>query len=230
MRLAVAFLLFAEVLAAQTLPVTLQKSFWPDARGEIRITQEGIGFQATNGKTSRTWAYRDIQTFDRRSKTEFVILSYEDQRWKLGRDRSYHFRVTSGELTDELFGQIRDRMAKPVTDRVLGEVSGAEYQLPVKHLHSLGGCEGQLIFTPEAIYYETEHAEDARAWRLTSEVESLWSGQPYELELHVYEHNRREFRRTRVFKFSLKEPLDPEFYRDLKLKLYDLEASRFRVQ
>lgn len=226
MRFVVFFFLFAPALAAQTLPVTLQKRFWPDTRGEIRITQEGIGFQETNGKTSHTWAYRDIQAFDRWSRTEFVILSYEDQRWKLGRDRRYHFALTAGELTDELFERIRQGLAKPVTDRVVREVSAAVYELPVKHRHSFGGCEGLLLFTPEAIYYQTEQAEDARAWRWATDVESIWSSQPYELEVHVYEDNRREFSRTRVFKFALKKPLDPEFYRNLKLKLYELGSSR----
>ena len=113
---------------------------------------------------------------------------------------------------------------------MIGEVSGTPYQLPVKHLHSLGGCQGQLIFTPEAIYYETEHAEDARAWRLTTAVDSVWSGQSYELELCVYENNPREFGQARIFQFSLKEPLDPEFSRHLKLKFYELWRSRSRVQ
>ena len=226
MKHLIVLLLFSHTLAAQTLPVALKKSLWADARGELTVSQEGITFQASDQEEAHTWAYRDIQGFDRISKTEFVILSYEDQRWKLGRDRRYHFTATSGELSDELFERIRERMAKPVTNRVVGEVSGAEYQLPVKHLHSFGGCEGQLIFTPEAIYYETKHAEDRRAWRLTTEVESVWSAQPHELELHVYENNPREFSRTRIYKFSLKEPLDSEFYRRLKLKLYNLDASR----
>lgn len=223
-------LLFAQTLAAQTLPVSLKRSFWPDTPGELSITEEGIAFRETNKEESPAWAYRDIQSFDRISKTEFVILSYEDQRWKLGRDRPYHFKVTSGELSDEVFERIRQRLNKPVTDRVIGEVPNAEYRIPVKHLHSFGGCEGELIFTPEAIYYSTTDKEDARKWRVKEEIQSVWSADPYSLELHVYEDNRREFSRARAYKFSLKEPLDPEFYRRLKLKLYNLDASRARTR
>lgn len=223
-------LLFAQTLAAQTLPVSLKRSFWPDSRGELSITEQGIEFQRTNKAEGRAWAYRDIQSFDRISKTEFVILSYEDQRWKLGRDRPYHFKVTSGELSEEVFERIRQRLNKPVTDRVIGEVPNAEYRIPVKHLHSFGGCEGELIFTPEAIYYSTTNKEDARKWRVKEELQSVWSSDPYYLELHVYEDNRREFGQTRVFKFSLKEPLDPEFYRGLKLRFYDLDQPRRRIR
>lgn len=223
-------LLLVPILTAQTIPVALKKGLWPDAQGGLSITEGGLEFRERNEEGSRIWPYRDIQTIDRRSRTEFVILSYEEQWWKLGRDRQYTFRVTSGELTDELFESIRVGLAKPVTDRVIGEVSRVERRLPVKHLHSLGGCEGELIFTPETIYYQTEHAEDARAWRLASEISSFWSGQPYELELHVYENNRREFSRTRIFKFSLKERLDPEFYRNLKLRMYALKEYRVQAQ
>ena len=230
MRTVIFVLLFAQTLAAQTLPVALKRSFWRDSQGELSITEQGIAFRETDKEEGRAWAYRDIQSFDRISKTEFVVLSYEDQRWKLGRDRRYHFKLTSGELTDELFERIRDRLAKPVTNRVVATVPLAEYELPVKHLHALGGCEGTLTFTPEAVYYSTPHEEDVREWRLNEEIQSVWSADPFYLELHIYEDNRREFGRTRIYKFTLKEPLDPEFYRRLKLKLYNLDASRARTR
>src|SRR3990172_7913499 len=138
MRTVIIVLLFAQTLAAQTLPVALKRSLWRDSRGEFSITEQGIAFRETDKEEGRTWAYRDIQSFDRMSKTEFVILSYEDERWKLGRDRRHHFTITTGELSDELFGRIRDRLAKPVTNRVVAAVPLAEYELPVEHLHTLG--------------------------------------------------------------------------------------------
>ena len=232
MRLAVAFLLFAEVLAAQTFPAVQKKRFWPDARGEIRISEEAIEFRnAKNAEKGFQWAYPDIQHFDRLSRAEFVLLSYEDAGWrKLGRDRQFRFRITSGELSDGLFEIIQQRLRKPVTDRVVGQISGVQYELPVKHLHSLGGCEGRLIFTPDMIYYQTDHAKDARTWQIARDIQSVWSRDAYQMELHVYENNRREFSQARIFQFALKEPLDPAFYRTLKLKLYDLESVHLAVR
>lgn len=223
-------LLLAPPLAAQTIPVVLKKSLWPDARGELSIASEGLAFKEANQEKTQTWPYRDIQTLDRQSRTEFVILTYEDQWWKPGGSRQYVFRVTSGELTDELFEQMRDGLAKPVTNRVIGQIPDAEYRVPVKHLHRVGGCQGQLIFTPEAIYYQTEHVEDARAWRLASEVASVWSAQPYQLELQVYEGDDRALGHTRSFNFLLKAKLDSEFYRKLKLTLYDVQTARGQVE
>lgn len=228
MKPLIIILLFSQILAAQALPVSLSRKFWPDMRGEVSITQQGIEFRGAKKKQTHAWTYRDIQSFDRLSKTEFIILTYEDERWMLGRDRKYHFRVTSGEVSDEMFEKVRDHLHRPVTNRVVVAVATPAYELPVKHLHSLGGCEGKLIFTPDTISYLTKNKEDSREWRLQEEIQSVWSSDPYHLEFHVYENNRREFGQTRIYKFSLKKPLDPKFYRDLKLKFYDLDASRSR--
>ena len=222
-------LFWLPLAAAQTtFEVIHKKRFWPDGRGEILISTEGIAFRAAEEKKSRRWAYSDIQYFDRVSEQEFVILSYEDEKWKLGRDRQFRFVVTSGKLTDALFVSISERLGRPVTDRVFRKPAETEYEMPVKHLHGFGGCEGMLVFTPETVSYSTKHAKDARVWRLGRDVESVWSSSPYHLELHVYDNNRREFSRTRVYKFDLKRPLDSTQYRDLKLRLYDLDLGEER--
>jgi hypothetical protein len=209
-------------LAAQTFDVIHKKPHWPNGQGRIHISEEAITFEARKEKNSRSWSYTDIQHFDRVSKSEFVILSYEDQKWKLGRDREFRFVISSGELTDGLMDTISHRLGKPVTNRVVGEVA-AQYELPVKHLHTFGGCEGRLLFTNDAVYYSTERAADAREWKLTRDVRAVSSVDPYLLEIRVFENNRREFSRTMVYRFALKQPLDAEFYRNLKLKLYGLE-------
>jgi hypothetical protein len=222
--------LCAQILGAQTFQVKRLKRLWWDGAGQVEITQDGIAYNAKKPKHSRTWKYEDIQYFDRISPKEFVILSYEDIGWQLGRDREYHFVITSGELTDEVFQRIAHRLDKPVTDRVVGEVGGVEYEIPVKHLHTLGGCEGELIFTGNSIYYATKHKEDAREWLVARDVQSVWSMNPYELEIHVYDNNRREFSQSRIYKFALKRPLNAEFYRALKLRLYNLESAHLLMR
>jgi hypothetical protein len=223
MRLIALILLGAAMLAAQTFDVIHKKPLWPDGHGRVEISEEAIAFEAQEEENSRRWTYTDIQHFDRISTKEFILLSYEDEKWKLGRDRSFHFVLTSGELTDDVMQAIARRLGKPLTERVVGEVAAPRYQLPVKHLHSFGGCEGKLLFTDDAIFYSTGNAKDARAWRFGLDVQSISSTDPYQMEFRVFENNRREFSRSRVYKFALKQPLDPPFYRDLKRKLYDIE-------
>jgi hypothetical protein len=224
MKYLLLLLLFAQPLTAQTFSVIQEKSLWHDGKGKIQITDQGIVYSADKTKDSRTWKYQDIQSLDRLSSREFTILSYEDNRLLLGRDKQYHFRIIQGEFTEALFDKIRDRINKPATNRAFPDVQNVRYELPVKHLHSLGGCEGTLKFTDDAVYYVTTNKRDARAWRLAVDIQSVWSSDPYQLEIHVYENNRREFSRTRVYHFELKQTLDPEWYRALKLKLYQLAA------
>ena len=221
--------LIAQPLAAQTFDVVHKKTMWRDGGGKIEITDRAITYTAKKEKENRSWEYEDIQYFDRISSKEFIILSYEDNSMLLGRDRQYHFLITDGELNPEIFSEIRNRLNKPVNNRELPDVVDAEYELPVKHLHTFGGCEGTLKFTEDNIYYVTDHSKDAREWRLATDIKSVWSSDRYQLEIHAFDNNRREFSRTRVYKFDLKEPLDPEIYRSLKLKLYALETSHLPI-
>ncbi len=221
--IAIAILILASPSFAQTLSVTHKKSLWWDGHGVIEITDEGIAYKSVDKDESRVWRYPDIQYFDRIGRKEFVILTYQDQRVMLGRDRQYHFVITDGELSDSTFQTISQRLGKPVTNRVVPDGLGSESTIPVKHVHTLGGCEGELKFTRDAIYYVTAHEEDGRQWLLDRDLQSVWSADRYQLEIYAYDNNRREFSRTRNYRFDLKEPLDPEFYRQLKLKLYQLE-------
>ena len=215
-------LFLAQPLAAQTFSVIHEKRLWKDGRGTIEITDKGIRFVSEKEKDSQTWLYRDIQHFDRISGKEFTILSYEDEARYLGRDKSYHFVITKGELTEEIFRKIAAKLDSPVTDRMPPNNVAAGYEIPVKHLHTFGGCEGVLQFTQDSIIYATKNRKDAREWRLDRDIQSVWSSDPYQLEIQVYENNRREFSRTRIYNFQLKEPLDWKMYRALKLRLYAL--------
>jgi hypothetical protein len=226
MKYCLILLLCAQPLAAQTFSVIHEKTLRRNERGKIEIADKGIAYKAAKEKNSRFWKYEDIQYFDRISTKEFTILSYEDQRLLLGRDKEYHFLITDGALTDDIFRRIEESLGRPSTDRVVPKITGVEYEVPAKHLHTFGGCEGTLEFTKDAIYYVTPDKEDARVWRLGLDVQSVWSADPYRLEIFAYDNNRREFSRTRGYQFDLKRPLDPLFYRKLKLKLYDLEKVR----
>jgi hypothetical protein len=230
MKYLLMLIFMAQPSAAQTFNVIHEKNLWRDGRGIVEITDKGIDFISEKEKNSRSWKYEDIQYFDRISSKEFTILSYEDNSMLLGRDKQYHFLITEGELTEGIFDQLKSRLNKPATNRQFPKVVNFRYELPVKHLHTFGGCEGTLQFTEDEIYYVTDNKKDAREWRLDTDIQSIWSVDRYQLEIHAYDNNRREFSRTRVYKFDLKEPLDPEVYRSLKLKLYGLEAAHRPIQ
>jgi hypothetical protein len=189
-------------------------------KGELSITAEGIQYETEKEKHRRVWKWTDIQTVDRKSTMEFTVLTYADQKLLLGRDQPYDFTVVEGEgLTESAFELIEQSLPRPVVDRIPGKPTAVEYEVPVKHLHTFGGCEGVLRFGSELVVYETDHAKDSRTWRRNREVAGIWSTGPYDLELEVYEREGGDLLRTRRFRFQLKEPLNSDFYYSLRRQL-----------
>jgi hypothetical protein len=247
MKHTILFLAFCLTLAADTFPARLEKPLWPDRQGTIDINDQGITYTAPHAKHGLQWLgiervghtldrlanrphsvalkWVDVQYFDRISRKEFVVLTYQDDWRFLGRDREYRFRLTEGELTDALFQFISNHLKRPVTDRVAPGKVAAIYSIPVKQDRTFGGSQGELEFAGDAIYYVTKDKAEGRTWFLDRDIVSVWSDDPYRLEIRAYENNRREFSRTATYKFDLKQKLDPEFYRELKLKLYGLEQN-----
>ncbi|MCA9645465.1 MAG: hypothetical protein KC492_32455 [Myxococcales bacterium] len=229
MRTLILFLLVTKLAtAAEPFEVVRKSPFWRDQHGTLRIEDAQVCFAPKgNEAEARCWSYTDIQHLDWVSPTRLDLLSYEDVAWKLGRDRLYRFELVEGELSEALFSQMRSRSGKPVTDRVPAAAPAGEEGLPAKQLKIFGGSEGQLFLSPEQIVYRTDAKEQARAWRMDSEVESVWSSDPYRIEVHVYEGSEGAFRQPKVYKFELKKPLDRELYRRLKQRLYALERGRY---
>lgn len=230
-RLGTLFLVLAAASIApaeSTLEVIHEKRLQPDGKGVLTITDEEIRFDAEKEKHSRCWAYRDIRFLDRVGPTEIVVHTYENARLRLRRDKRYHFVMTTGELTVERFNRISQKIGKPVANRSFAPPEHPDYEIPVKHRHPFGGCQGRLLFTESRIFYQPDdarHGRERREWMLARDVDSVWSADPYHLELHVYEGERRRTGRTRIFRFDLKQKLDEEFLRELKVRLYRLKTS-----
>ena len=215
------FFLASSVASAETAFEVIHKNrFWPDGKGVLRITQEAIEFDAADKEHSRRWTYRDIRFLDRVGPHEIVLHSYEDVALHLGRDKRYRFLITSGEFTEPEFKRISNKIGKPVANRSFALPPGRHDEIPVKHPHRFGGCEGKLLFTESRIFYEAGNERHSREWVLERDVESVWSADPYHFEVHVHEGGRRRFSRIRIFRFDLKQAIDAEFYRSLKLQLH----------
>lgn len=205
---------------AQTLKVRHDHDPWGKCVGELSFSENGIVFSSEKEEHNWSWGWTDIQTVDRRSESEFSILSYADQKFLLGRDRPFDFTVLEGRgMDDTILGLIQSHLPRPVVDRLPEEVERVDYEVNVKHLHTFGGCEGVLRFGPDVVVYDTPHAKDARTWRMGSAIVGVWSVGKFDLELEVYEREGGDLLRTRRFRFQLKEPLDPDFYYHLRRKL-----------
>ena len=195
--------------------------------GELSIHADGIAFQADKpGKGSLSWRFEDVQHLDRLGPAELAIQSYDDALLRLGRDRWYRFALTAGTMTDELHGRIVDRIGKASTDRAAPVPPDAELAIPAKRVRLLRGSEGMLYFMPDRIVYTSPVPRASRSWRLGPDVESVWSDDPFRLEVHVRGSSESFLRRIAVYRFALKRPLDPAFYDRLRLKLHEARDGR----
>lgn len=206
---------------ADTIQVRHDHDPWGQCRGQLLVTDDGIEYQPEKKeKHSRHWKWADIQSFDRKSAREFSILTYEDLKWWLGADRLFDFTVLPNQepLSEATFGRISNGLGRPVTDRTTRQIE-AGYQVPVKHLHTFGGCQGTLSIGQDWVSYQTEQPGHSRSWKRSRDIESVWSADRFHLDFHIFESNQRSFESTRRFRFQLKAPLDRAYYEQLRREL-----------
>lgn len=228
MRLPALLLLALPLAGAETsFEAKWKKSIRPDVDGALIVHEGGIRFQPEREtKQVLEWSFEDVQHLDRASPTEVAIQSYSDSISRLGRDRWYRFVLVNSTFPDELHTKVVYRIGRPATDRVAREPVDAEVAIPAKNMRLLRGSEGVLYFTPEWVIYSTGRSGHSRAWRLDRDVETVWSSDPYRLEVHVLGGSEAFARRTDVYRFSLKKPLDRSYYDGLRMMLYSLRNSR----
>lgn len=190
---------------------------WGSCHGELVIDEEGIRYQTDHQKDERNWSWSDIETFDLHTSTRFTVLTYENRRVLLGRDRRFDF-TSQQPLTATSLNLIRGHLQTPFVDHLPRDVKPV-YKLPVRHLHHFGGCDGILIFSRQWVVYKTDYGKDARSWRRDRDIAGYWSLNRYELEIAVYEGQPGSVDNQRRFRFQLKEPLDESFYRKLRRQL-----------
>ena len=194
---------------------------WGKCEGELIIDEEGIEFRSPKKmQHNRMWVWQDIQSVDRKSPSRLSVLTYEDQKFRLGQDKVFDFELLTADRTfsDQTLSLISSKLNKPVTDRVTDPID-AEYRVPAKHKHALGGCEGTLYFGAEFIVYDSDDSADSRKWKKDRDVANVWSSNRFDLEIRTFEENRRNFDKMRVFRFQLKESLNQAYYEKLRREL-----------
>ena len=185
---------------------------WGECIGEMTVSESGIKFESNEEEHSFDRDWTGIQSLDRKTAMEFTILSYEDRKWLVGRDRPLNFTVVEGiGLQDQVFSLIKQNLPVPVVDRVVADVGETLYEIPAKHLHTFGGCEGILRFSPGVIVFDSQNREDSRSWRIDREIKGVWSTGPYDLDINVREGSGVDSGSERRFRFQLKRPIDEDF-------------------
>jgi hypothetical protein len=184
--------------------------------GELIISATGVEYRAAKReKESRTWTYTDIRLFEILSPTSVRIWTYKDRALLLGRDQSLTFKIIEGQIDQKVSDFLRERIARPFVTSFAGEDQTALAQIPVKHSHRFGGCEGVLKVYPDRLVYESQTGHDSRSWRWT-DIRSVGRSDIYRFDVETFEPQLGAS--SRSFNFILKEQMAD--------KTYDLIWSR----
>jgi hypothetical protein len=182
-----------------------------NCKGDLVFKDNQVEFITPNKKHDRTWKYQDIQQLGLLEPKLISVLTYEDQKIKFGKDRSYRFKITKGEVSAGLWTFLQSRLTKPLVSAVFPQDIPPKFLIPVKHFRGFGGTQGILEITDKYITYKTEAKRDSRIWRY-EDLFSLGTTGPYQLRLTSMERVEGEFGGGKNFVFDLKEKLNREAY------------------
>jgi hypothetical protein len=194
--------------------------------GELIFGETGIEYRTKEKKDARTWKYGDIQQLGLLSPREITILTYEDSKWKLGKDLFYRFKITTGEITPALWTQLQARLTRPVVSALIPPDIVPKFTIPAKHLRGFHGTEGTLEIGDQYVIYKTDAPKDSRIWRY-QDISSIGTTGPYQMRLTSMDRTDGEYGGERNFVFSLKERLAPEAYAFIWWKINGAQISSF---
>ncbi len=214
--IAIFSLFIVNAAAAQEFTYKVQQDRFKGHRdGELIISASGLDYRAKNAKNSRTWSFTDIKLLEILSPTRLRVWTYKDRKPLLITDESLTFKIVEGVMDQKLSDFLRDRVSRPFVTSFLEEQGMSLAQIPVKHSHRFGGCEGMLKVYPDRLVYESQTGHDSRSWRWT-DIRSVGRPDLYRFDIETFESQIGAS--SRSYNFILKEQL-PD-------KTYDLIWSR----
>lgn len=193
-------------------------------RGTLMITPDKIEYKTSHEKDARSWQYTDLRQIKVESSTQLGLVSYEDQKSRLGRDRVFTFKVLEGEITPETSALLVERATRPVATAVMPETEeGPRFEVPVKHVHTFGGCTGTLkIYADRVVYESKEMPTDSRFWRY-SDIRNFSQSDRYRFEIASFED---KFGGPKTYNFQLREELPAQAYDYVWARVYPSKFHR----
>jgi hypothetical protein len=207
------FLAVLSTIAGTALAATFEVEhdhLWGSCKGDLAFTESTVEYKTDKSKHARIWKYEDIQQIEI-VPGRISILTYEDRKVELGRDRAFRFKLLSGQLTEAFRKEMESRLARPLVSSVVPEMSHARYTIPVRHRRFLGDSQGVLELADDYIVYRAQKAEDSRVWRY-DELLSVGSTGPFQLRLGAVQKTGGEFGDEKHYVFDLKRRLKSEEY------------------
>lgn len=192
-----------------------------NCRGKLLISQDGIEYQTDHKKDGRTWLYLDIRQVKVESPTEIEITSYEDKKWMPGQDRTFKFKLLEGKISPDIAALLMNKAKRPVVTSIMPESEGEPvFQIPVKHSHTFGGCEGMLKIYPDRITYESsDQPSNSRYWRYT-DIQNFSHSSRFRFEITSFED---KLGGPKSYNFDLKEEMPAQMYDYVWMRVYPVK-------
>ncbi len=206
-KIATCLILAAAAHAAQ-FPVTYKKH-----AGVLTVDESGVAYAGPKAQ-NWSWKFQDIQRLTL-APDRITVLTYEDNRYLLGADRSYEF---TGHLpAPELYSLLNGRLDQRFVAAVAETSWPVQFSVPAKHLLRITGSAGTLSFGADAIVWSTPSKDDSRTWRY-QDIATISSSGPFDFTITTLE---------KTFHFQLKQPLAEPQYNELWMQI---EKKNGRIQ
>jgi hypothetical protein len=192
-----------------------------DCEGTLTISADGVEYKTAHKNDSRKWSFQEIRLLRVDSPTEISVLTYEDQKKYIGKDRTFSFRLANGEVSGDLSGFLTAIVKRPMVLAVLPSASptGQEpaFEIPVKHLHAITGAMGVLCIYDDRIVFQAAREGDSRIWRL-SDINRF--SQPDRYRFQIVSDVPMTGGPTEVYNFQLLNELPAGVYDFLWVRLH----------
>jgi hypothetical protein len=184
--------------------------------GKLVITNSGVTFEGSPQHTWR-WAWQDIEQL-KLAPASVTVLTYRDNKWKLGADIGYRFDLLDGKTFESAYAYLKARLDQRLVAELPDHAATALWELPVKRLGRIAGEQGVLQVGADEIVYQSAARDESRTWRY-QDIDNISSSGPFQLTVTSFERDTMHYGDRKGFNFQLKQPLDEARYNDLWLRL-----------
>lgn len=217
------------VASAQTYTFEVRHQHWRGgATGILRVAPDEISFAETGKKSrtdSRLWRYEEIQQFTV-GPTELRILTYEDTKWKLGRDREYVFDRLPKELPEQTYRLLNGKLDQRFIAAIPDPDVSPEWKTKAKLDRALFGKLGTLLVSQDRIVFDAGEGDESRSWRL-ADIDNISRSSPFDFTVTTAEKSGTFRGGMRQFHFQLLQGLSDERFEKLWRRINRSKGLRF---
>ncbi len=199
--------------------------------GALTISNSGVSFAEIykDGKKHKHahvwhWDYQDIQQLKLSAKA-LTVLTYQDNKWKLGADREYEFDLLADRTFDDAYPMLKSLLDQRFVAAIPTRTAEVLWEIPVKHLLRFGGDEGVLRIGEGELVYSSDQKDASRTWRY-EDIDNISSSGPFQLTITSFERAKTHYGSLKGFNFELKQRLDESRYNQLWLRLNEAKGLK----